>query len=132
MYQLRSLRRRLTPDQQRRRLARIARRSGMTASPMALAPIVVTKPRNLWGWREQMKLQNLQHHLSGAYSARFIRAKVNALREHLMKVAEAAKIERCRWRRTKDSDPCDGRLRRRKNYRGGSERFCAECGRVPA
>ena len=120
---LRPLRKRLTPNQLRRRAARLARRSGKTATAPAPMPIVVTKPPSRWSWREQTKLDRLRTMLSGAYSPRYIRARVADLREHLMKVVEASRIERCR---------CGGRIRENRMRRQGRltiERFCALCGR---
>lgn len=130
--QLGALRTRLSPGQLRRRAARLARRGGKTTTPSAPMPIVVTKPLSRWSWREQRKVEQLATVLSGAYGWRYIQARTLALREHLLKVAEAAGITRCRWKRTKESGECGGKLRRRRAYRGGSEQFCGMCGRVPA
>jgi hypothetical protein len=156
--QLGSLRSRLTPGQQRRRAARLARRAEVTRSPGAPVWTSSWVVRTGQAWNESLvgrRLSQLRAAL-GHYGARTIRHRVNAYREHLIACAKAASIERCTYqhvtparmitvrdqktgethtRRTeaRTGDPCGGRLKDRRQRVNGAlvvDQVCLACGRA--
>jgi hypothetical protein len=138
--QLRSYRTRFTPGQLRRRAARVRRREE-TRAHRRPAPLRVARPVAAWNEAHiQQRIAKLTRFLRPAYGWRYIRNQVNGLREHLIAVANAARIERCTYQRevrnARDETiwtgaECGGRIRQRRVVRGGNvERFCDTCGRV--
>jgi hypothetical protein len=140
--QLGSYRQRFTSGHLRRRDERIARRRGKSRADRRPAPIVVTRPTPAWNESHiQRRLERLRSALSAVYGWRVIRSSVNALREHLIKIAESAHIQRCGHEQIVvdtlghtigQADPCGGRIRRRQTWRDGTRVrhfFCEKCGR---
>lgn len=156
--QLGSLSTRFTPGQQRRRLARRARRAEAlrpAAAPVWTASWVVQARQS---WNEsfvQRRLSQLRAAL-GHYGARTIRTRLNAFREHLIACAKAASIERCGYQHVtpareitvrdaktgqshtlrtegRTGDPCGGRLKDRRQRINGAlvvDQVCLACGRA--
>lgn len=157
--QLGSLRSRLTPGQQRRRLARMERRADATRPAAAPVWTSAWAVRTRTAWNEsyvQRRLQELRASLIGVYGWRVLKRRANSLREYLIACAKAASIARCGYqhvtparaitirdqktgqtttRRTeaRTADPCGGRLKDRRRRVDGHllvDQVCLACGRI--